>query len=227
MQFKQINWFALVGGILLLVLLGVSIYFPWWQLIVGENLLSVNASPVNTVFSLLGNQFSSPVIWIMNLTGILTFLTSAIILLIYSVIPNKSYSKDLLSFAYRKPLYVVVLYVVGLLVATFAIKAALGVDLPLAGTTTISLPSSLTMGINVSVNIFVAFQWPFWLGIVVAGLCIAARIYHSKLSSTPNQIPQTTINPQPTLATKPRKHTIATKTRKKSRVKNPSLTSTR
>ena len=40
MQFKQVNWFALVGGILVLVVLSVSIYFPWWQLIIGDEELA-------------------------------------------------------------------------------------------------------------------------------------------------------------------------------------------
>ena len=103
MQLKKINWFGLVGGILILVVLAVSIYFPWWQLIIGENLLKVNASPVNTNFGLLGTQFTVPIIWALNIGSILTFLTSGIIMLIYSLVPTRSYSKDLLSFAYKKP----------------------------------------------------------------------------------------------------------------------------
>ena len=196
MQFKQINWFALVGGILILVLFSVSFYFPWWQLIIGDNLLKVNVSPVNTNFGLLGTQFSMPLIWALNFVSILTFLTSGIIMLIYAVIPTRSYSKDLLSFAYRKPLYAVILIVAGLLVITFALRAAFGISVPLTGTGSVVLPSSLTMGINVGMVTLAAFQWPFWLAIVAAGLCIAARIYHTKLSPTPKQIAQTTANTQ-------------------------------
>ena len=200
MQFKQINWFALVGGILILVLLLVSFYFPWWQLIIGDNLLKVNVSPVNTNFGLLGTQFTIPLIWALNLGSILTFLISGIIMVIYSFIPMKSYSKDLLSFAYKKPLYAVIMCVVGLLIITFAMRATLGISVPLTGTGTVILPSSLTMGINVSVASLAAFQWPFWLAIVAAGLCIVARVYHRKLFPTPKQIPQTTASAQITPA---------------------------
>lgn len=203
MQVKKINWFGLFGGILVLVVLVVSIYYPWWQLIVGENLLKVNASPVNTDFGLLGTQFTIPIIWALNIASILTLLTSGIIMLIYSVIPTKSYSKDLLSFAYRKPLYAVVFSLVGLLIATMAAKAAFGINIPLTGTSTIILPSSFTMGINISVLISTAFQWPFWLAIVAAGLCIAARIYHMKLSSAPKQAPAATAVVQATPTTQP------------------------
>lgn len=196
MQIKQFNWFALVGGILILVLLSVSIYFPWWQLIIGENLLKVNASPVNTNFGLLGTQLNIPLITALNPASILTFLISGITLIIYAVTPTKSYSKDLLSFAYKKPLYAVVLYIAGLLITMFAMQAALGINIPLTGTATVILPSSLTMGTNVNVIISTTFQWPFWLAIAATGLCITARIYHTKLSSTPKQASQTTASTQ-------------------------------
>ena len=196
MQFKQINWFALVGGVLILVLLSVSFYFPWWQLIIGDNLLKVNVSPVNTNFGLLGTPFIIPLIWALNLGSTLTFLVSGIVMVIYAFIPMKSYSKDLLSFAYKKPLYAVILCVAGLLIVIFALRAALGVSVPLTGTGSVILPSSLTLGMNVSVICLAAFQWSFWLAIVAAGLCIAARVYHTKLFSTPKQIPQTTASTQ-------------------------------
>ena len=190
MQFRQINWFGLVGGTLILVLIPISIYFSWWQLIIGENLLTANVSPVNTHFSLMGTQFSPALIWAINLTGILTFLACGIIMLIYSIIPARPYSKDLLSFAYRKPLYTIILYIAALLIVVFATQALLGVGFPIVGTSTLILPSSLTGGVNISVIVSSAFLWPFWLAIVAAGLFIAARIYHTKLSSSPKQTPQ-------------------------------------
>jgi uncharacterized integral membrane protein len=192
MNFKAFNWFALVSGILLLILIPISIYFSWWKLIVGDNLLTVNASPVNTNFNLIGTSLSPGLIWAMNLTGILTFLACGIIMLIYSLIPARPYSKDLLSFAYRKPLYIVILYLFGLLITMFATQAALGIGVPISGTSTLVLPSNLTQGANISVTISSAFQWPFWLGIVTAGLSITARVYHIKLSLTLQQKTQVT-----------------------------------
>ena len=63
MQLKKINWFGLVGGILILVVLAVSIYYPWWILTIGDNLVKVNASPVNTNFGLSNIKFTVPIIW--------------------------------------------------------------------------------------------------------------------------------------------------------------------
>ena len=146
---KQINWFALVGGILILTLLLVSFYFPWWQLVIGDNLFKVNVSPVNTNVGVLGSQFTVPLIWAMNIASILTFLASGIIMLIYAVKPTRPYSQDLLSFGYRKPLYAVIFCVVGLLIAVYVVQAAVGISVPLVGAGTIVLPSSLMpMGIG-------------------------------------------------------------------------------
>lgn len=183
MTFKKLNWFALIGGILLLILIPISVYISWWKLSVGDDLLTVNASPVNTNFNVLGTQLSSGIMWAVNITSILVFLSSGIIMLIYSIIPAKPYAKDLLGYAYRKPLYMVVLYLAGLLVTMYATQAALGIGVPLAGSSTITLPASLTMGANISVMISSTFQWPFWLAIATAALSITARIYHTRLSS--------------------------------------------
>jgi hypothetical protein len=194
---KQLNWFALIGGILLLILIPISIYISWWKLSVGDNLITVNASPVNTNFNILGTQLSSGMLWAVNITSILVFLTSGIIMLIYSLIPTRPYAKDLLSYAYRKPLYMVIIYLVGLLVTMYVTQAALGVGVPISGSSTITIPASLTMGANISVAISSTFQWPFWMAIATAGLSLTARIYHTKLSS-PKQNSQPTLNPPTT-----------------------------
>lgn len=195
MQLNKINWFGIAGGVLTLVVIVVSLYYPWWQLTIGENMMKVNASPMNTNFGLLGTQFTIPIIWALNIGSILTFLISGIIMLIYSVIPTRSYSKELLDFAYKKPLYSVVFSVVGLLIITLIAQAALGISIPLMGTATIILPSAFTMGVNISVLVSAVFQWPLWLAITAAALCISARIYHRKLSAIPKQAPAPTEAP--------------------------------
>lgn len=195
MQLNKINWFGIAGGVLTLVVIVVSLYYPWWQLTIGESMMKVNASPMNTNFGLLGTQFTIPIIWALNIGSILTFLISGIIMLIYSVIPTRSYSKELLDFAYKKPLYSVVFSVVGLLIITLIAQASLGISIPLMGTATIILPSAFTMGVNISVLVSAAFQWPLWLAITAAALCISARIYHRKLSATPKQAPAPTEAP--------------------------------
>ena len=190
---RSINWFALSAGIVVLIVLVISLYLPWWQLSIGTNLINVNASPVNTNFNVLGTQFTIPLIWALNLVSILTLAASGVVMLIYSLIPTKPYAKDLLSFSYKKPLYAVVGFVVGLIIIVIGV-GHFGLSVPLIGSATLTLPSNWTMGATVSALVSGNFLLPFWLAIVAAALCIVARLYHGHLKTV--QInPETTVQP--------------------------------
>jgi len=186
MQLK-INWLGLAGGVITLVVVAVSLFYPWWRLEVGEGLVTANVSPLNTNFNLLGTGFSMPLLWAVNLVSVLSLLLSGIIMVIYSLFPLKSYSKTLLCFAYKKPLYTVVFFVVFLFVSAFIVQVFLHFDVPLSGSTKSVFPIPFFQGTNVSVLISAGFQWAFWLATVAAGLCIAARIYHKRVVSVQKQ----------------------------------------
>jgi hypothetical protein len=182
---RQINYIALVAGILTLVLIAISVFVPWWQLSVGEPAMAtVNVSPVNFNFSLFGNILTIPLIYALNIASLLTLAAGGIIMLAYSVYPTKSYSKQLLGFGYKKPLYAVILFVIALLGMYFSVRYLAGMDFPLNGSGTMGLPEAMAnMGVNVNVSVPVSayLGWPFYLAIVVAALCIAARFYHRKI----------------------------------------------
>ena len=183
----RINWVGLAGGVATIVLVAVSLFYPWWQLRVGDDLMTANVSPLNTNFSMLGTSFTMPLVWAMNITSMLTFFVSGIMMVIYSLLPAKSYSKTLLGFAYKKPLYTLVAFVVVLFASTFIVQALLHFTVPLEGSTNSAFPIPLVQGTTASVLISTGFQLPFWLAIVAAGLCIAARIYHKRLVAVKEQ----------------------------------------
>jgi hypothetical protein len=193
----KINWFGLAGGVTTIVVIVVSLFYPWWQLTVGEDLLKANASPVNTNFGFLGTTFTIPFIWALNIVSLLTLLASGTAMLVYSIIPTKSYSKNLLGFAYKKPLFTLLFFVIVLFALTLPVQALFSFNVPLMGSTTITLPTALTHDITISVLLSAGFQWPFWLAAVAAGLCIAARIYHKGIATTqkPTTTPTTTTSP--------------------------------
>src|SRR4030042_603968 len=181
----KINWFGLAGGATTLVMIAVSMFYPWWQLTVGDDLLKVNASPVNTNFGLLGASFSIPFIWALNIVGLLTLLFSGIAMLVYSVMPTRSFSKPLLDFGYKKPLFTFLFFVIGLVVVTVILQAVLSINLPLMGSATSTVPILFASGMTIGVLLSAGFQWSFWLAAVAAGLCIAARFYHGKVAAVP------------------------------------------
>ncbi len=58
-----------------------------------------------------------------------------------------------------------------------------GFDFPMSGSGSLSLPQGMAPdGANISVAVSAGFGWPFYFAIVVAGLCIAARVYHRKIN---------------------------------------------
>ena len=178
----EINWFALAGGVTTILVIAVSLFYPWWQLTVGDDLLKVMVSPVNMNFGFLDTSLTIPFIWALNIVAILTLLASGIAMLIYSIIPRKSYSEHLLGFGYKKPLFTLLFFVIGLVVTTLILQTALSINVPLMGSTTITLPIPFASDITISVLLSSAFQWSFWLAVVAAALCIAARLYHNKVA---------------------------------------------
>ncbi len=176
----NMNWFGLVGGALTIVVVVVSLFSPWWQLTVGDNFLTANASPVNTNFSFKDTSFTIPFIWALNIVSLLSLILSGVVMLVYSLMPAKSYSKHLLGFAYRKPLYTLIFFIAGLFAVALVIQAVLGVNVPLMGSTNVTL---LMPSVTISFPLSAGFQYPFWLAIVAAGLCIAARLYHKKVAA--------------------------------------------
>ncbi len=182
----KFNWFGLVGGATTILVIVVSLIYPWWQLTVGDDLMTINASPVNMNLGYLDTSFTIPFIWALNIVSILILLASGIAMLIYSIIPRKSYSKHLLDFGYKKPLFTVLFFVIGLVVAMIILQVDLSINVPLMGSTTSTLPIPLVSGITLSLLLTAAFQWSFWLAVVAAALCIAARLYHRKVVPTPS-----------------------------------------
>jgi hypothetical protein len=180
----KINWLGLSAGIITLIVLAVSLYLPWWQFTVGQNLIRINASPVYTNFGLLSIQFTVPVIWALNLISILTFAACGVVMLVYSLVPTKPYAKQLLSFSYRKPLYTVVSFAV-ILIIIVLIAGHFGLNIPLMGSATLTVPGSWTSGATISALVSGNFELPFWLAIVAAALCMGARLYHSRVAKAP------------------------------------------
>lgn len=191
----KINWFGLVGGISIIALIIASFFVPWWQLIIGEELITTNVSPLNTNFSLIGNSLTIPLIMALNIASLISLSSGGVVMLIYSINPKKPYSKKLLSFAYRKPLYSVILFIVGLVLTTIIIGSLFSFDVPLLGSQTSTLPTDITQGLTLSVFMNATFQWPFVLAISAATLCIAARLYHKKigLATQPQSTPHSPV----------------------------------
>jgi hypothetical protein len=132
-------------------------------------------------------------------------LAGGIALLIYAVLPNKSYATHLLGFGYKNPLYAFILFIVELVVLYFSVTLLSGLSVPLVGSGVLSLPSMfIPGGASVTVAVSAAFGWTFYFAIAVMVLCIVARLYHNKTvaqSATPvNLTSPANLPPPPAMA---------------------------
>ncbi len=194
MMNNRFNWFGLAAGILTLILLIVSLFIPWWQLNVGDSIIQVNVSPVNTNFGLLNAQFTVPLLWAWNVSTVLLFLSAGIAMLFYSLHPTKSYGKELLWFSYRKPLYALISFIVGIVIMVAAI-GLFGFGIPIMGSSSIAVPwFFMPSGTSVSALVSAGFQLPFWLAVTTVVLCIVARIYHGRNFNVPEPSAPTVAN---------------------------------
>ncbi|MEM0049717.1 MAG: hypothetical protein QW424_07090 [Candidatus Bathyarchaeia archaeon] len=179
---RAINWFGIVGGIVAVILIALSLHTPWWQLIIGDVFLKVNVSPFSHNLSFLEIAFMIPLILALNFSSLLMLLIGGIILILYSLNPSKAYSKRLLCFAYKKPLYAVISFLMGIIALHIILSLVFNINIPINGTALVNI-SDPTRGAIVRVPITTSLNWPFWLAVITAALCVAARIYHKKLAA--------------------------------------------
>ncbi|MEM1539141.1 MAG: hypothetical protein QXK33_01845 [Candidatus Bathyarchaeia archaeon] len=179
---RAVNWFGIVGGVAAIVLIVVSFHTPWWQLVIGEDFIKVNVSPFNFNFNFLGVAFAIPLILALNLSSLLMLLIGGMSLIVYSLNPSKGYSKKLLCFAYKKPIYSVVFFLVGIIAVSLILNFMFSINLPIHGTAMARL-STPSQGAAINVPVTTSLQWPFWFAVATAVLCVVARLYHKKLTT--------------------------------------------
>ena len=184
MEVKKINWLGFAGGLatITLVVISLTYAFPWWHLRVDQQLGEANVSPLNFNLTLFGTSMTPPIAWFLNMSCQLSLIASAVAMLFCSVASDKEYSKNLLNFAYKKPLIVVVIFLSFLFISIYITGTLFHIDVPLTGTTTATLDAGAA---TVEIPIATEFTWVFWLALAAAVLCIAAKLYHKKLQRTP------------------------------------------
>ena len=184
-EFKKINWPGLMCAITGAILVALSLLYaaPWWQVAIGDGLGLVEISPLDYQANLFGASLEVPLIWFLNLGSKLTMIAFAITMFICSLLTQKGFSKQLLGFAYKKPIFMLVLFIVMLVALSMIVGNSLGTSFALVGTTTVSLSAG---GAKANVPVSTSFTWVFWLAVATTALAVAARIYEWKVLKTPS-----------------------------------------
>ncbi|HMK94270.1 MAG TPA: hypothetical protein VK536_02595 [Candidatus Limnocylindrales bacterium] len=192
---KAINWFALAAGVLMLVEVALSIFVPWWKLQIGSGtgFVTVNANPFYTNFGVLRLNFVIPILFAINVATTALFTASGIIFIIYSVKPVKSYSKHLLSYGWKRPVYTLVGFIVVLMLIVYVAPDIVNtmahtsmIHIPLVGSSVMQISSNVfgnSNSVQIGITVIATFEYTFYLAIAATALGIAARIYHRRIVS--------------------------------------------
>jgi hypothetical protein len=194
---NRINWFGITGAVLIFTLVAVSLFVPWWQVSVGsveKPFTEFGFSPMDFNFTFLGQSFTFPLVIAINMSVAISLLAGGVAILIYAMNPTKPYAAKLLGFSYRKPLYALLVFLIGLILMLLLTKMVTGLDVPLIGAvdsqTGDSMIQSLLGGVTITrVLLTAGFQWPFILAVASVTLCIGARLYDKRVSRFPDQPP--------------------------------------
>jgi hypothetical protein len=188
------NWLALAASALMFATVASSAFSPWWKVEMGSGFVTVNADPFFTSFNVLGVSYVVPIIFALNVGSAALFVASGIALVVYAIKPEKGYSKHLLSFGWKRPLHMVIgflIALVSLLYAAPVVVNAMARDFaipipiaPLTGSSIMWLPRGLlNIPAQVAITVTSTFTYSFFLGVATAALSIAARAYHRRTLS--------------------------------------------
>lgn len=176
MEFREVNWPGLACSISAATIFLLSVLYaaPWWRVTIGDGMGQAEISPLDYKANLAGASIEVPIIWFLNIGSKLTMVSCAVAMFLYSVTTRKSFSRQLLGFAYKKPLLLLGLFAVTLVVSTMYVETFLGVYVPLMGTANVLFSAG---GVTASVPVSTSFTWVFWLAVATAVLALVAKIY--------------------------------------------------
>lgn len=177
---KKINWLGLIGSIFTFLVASLFYSFPWWKVTI-DGIGKINISPLKINLEFLGISTMIPLIWFINLTCLLLLITSAIAMLIYSINPDKNYSKHLLNFAYKKPLIVTIIFFIFIFILIYFAKTYLSINIPISGSTTATLDME---SMEIEASLKAEFTKVFWLATISTLLCSFAKLYHKIFAKT-------------------------------------------
>ncbi|KXB03474.1 hypothetical protein AKJ45_01470 [candidate division MSBL1 archaeon SCGC-AAA261F19] len=185
---KRVNWIGVAAGVLMLIL--PFLPWAWWSASVGSGAANVGISPFHVTISGFGEEFSLPIIRYAVLGSKLVVLAGGMLMIVGSIMTERSWSKSLIKFGSTKVLWAILGLVASVLVLSVIGNNFLDLGLPyLFGSETISFsgevgPLEMPEGVSISLPMTMGFSRGFLLALFTAGLAIAARIFNERFTSS-------------------------------------------
>jgi MFS family permease len=191
-RLAPVNWFGLVAGALMLILPFLG---PWWQATVGTGAMEVALSPFDYSISLLGQPIWSALVGYFLLAAKLSVIIGGVLMIAGSIGAKRWWGRQLVRFGAMKVCWMLVGLIVLLVLGALFLNSILpGMLSGMAGeaggaTMQINVPyisgsamSTIQIGTTATITapITASLTSIFWVAVVVAALCVAARVYHRR-----------------------------------------------
>ena len=194
---RAMNILGVIAGALMIALPFLG---PWWIARAGTGAMEVALSPFDMSITVLGQSISSDLIWLFLLAEKITIIIAGVFMILSSLLPTSWWSARLFKFGVMKPLWAIVGLIVLLIAGAFlmnnilpsflsnmtgAAGASVHINVPyIMGTanSTIQVGSQATITAPIKLLLTPAF----WVAVVTAALCIAARIYYRRFTKQMN-----------------------------------------
>lgn len=175
---------GVVAGICLMVLPFLG---AWWSVRFGDGAFSLEVSPFTLGMSGFGQEFFSPLIAAVNMAIIATVFFFGALLLAGSVLrcsrEYRELSSQLVGIAARKPVWLVLLFVITIVITGFGIgysmqEAGIEISMPVIMGDAVGILTAT--GTTVEIPISLSLSMSFWYALVFAIIAAYAGIYQER-----------------------------------------------
>ncbi|WFN34143.1 hypothetical protein L1S32_09845 [Methanogenium sp. S4BF] len=175
---------GVVAGICLIALPFLGF---WWSVRFGNGAFALEVSPFELGMSGFGQEFFSPLMAAVNLAIIISIVFFGALLLVGSVLrcsrEYRELSDRLVGMAAKKPLWLVLLFLISIVIGGFGIEYSLresGIAISLPVIVGDAVGTITASGITVQIPVSLSLNTPFWYAVVFAIIAVYAGIYQKR-----------------------------------------------
>ncbi len=175
---------GLIAGICLIALPFLGY---WWSVRFGDGAFAMEVSPFMLGMNGFGKEFFSPLITAVNTAVTISIVFFSALLLIGSILrcsrQYRQQSDQLVGMAAKKPLWLVVFFVISIVISGYGIEYSLresGIAITLPVITGDAVGSITASGTTVQIPVSLSLNMAFWYAVVFAIIAMSAGIYQKK-----------------------------------------------
>ena len=175
---------GVIAGICLCVLPFLGF---WWAVRFGDGAFALEVSPFTLGMSGFGQAFFSPLIAAVNTAVLIAIIFFGALLTVGSVLRCRSdlreFSDDLVRMSARKPVWLVLAFLVTITIAGLAMEYSLqqsGIEIALPVIMGEAVGTLTASGVVVQVPVSLSLSRPFWYAVVFAIIAAYAGLYQKR-----------------------------------------------